>query len=127
MTDTASLQNGCPGDRFVCLVILTRQLYLIFSMSLNTSPRPLIEMREVVKVYSTAAGEFDALKKVNLQVGLGEFVGIIGKSGAGKSTLLNMITGVDQVTSGEVIINSNGSSVSIHRMKEDDIALCQCS
>ena len=92
-------------------------------MSITTSLRPLIEMREVVKVYSTAAGEFDALKKVNLQVGLGEFVGIIGKSGAGKSTLLNMITGVDQVTSGEVIINSNGSSVSIHRMREDDIAL----
>ena len=92
-------------------------------MSINTPPQPLIEMRNVVKVYSTAAGEFDALKGVNLQVGVGEFVGIIGKSGAGKSTLLNMITGVDHLTSGEVIINSNGSSVSIHRMNEDAIAL----
>jgi len=80
-------------------------------------------MRDVVKVYTTAAGEFDALKGINMQVGAGEFVGIVGKSGAGKSTLLNMITGVDHLTAGEVIIHSNGSSVSIHRMNEDNIAL----
>ena len=83
----------------------------------------IIEMRDVVKVYSTAAGEFDALKRINLQVGVGEFVGIVGKSGAGKSTLLNMITGVDNLTSGEVLVNSNGSKVSIHKMSEDEVAL----
>src|SRR5262245_56083712 len=92
-------------------------------MSIIMSPQPLIEMRNALKVYSTAAGEFEALKRVNLQVGAGEFVGIVGKSGAGKSTLLNMITGVDQLTSGEVIVNSNGSSASIHNMNEDNIAL----
>jgi len=80
-------------------------------------------MRDVVKVYSTAAGNFNALKAINLQVGTGEFVGIVGKSGAGKSTLLNMITGVDHLTSGEVIVNSNSSPVSIHTMSEDEIAL----
>lgn len=80
-------------------------------------------MRDVVKAYATAAGEFNALKGINMQVGVGEFVGIIGKSGAGKSTLLNMITGVDHLTSGEVVINANGSSVSIHKMSEDKIAL----
>jgi putative ABC transport system ATP-binding protein len=57
-----------------------------------------------------------------MQVGQGEFVGIIGKSGAGKSTLLNMITGVDHLTSGEVMVHANGSSVSIHNMDEDQIA-----
>lgn len=92
-------------------------------MSTNPSTQPLIEMRNVVKVYSTAAGEFDALKGVNLQVEVGEFVGIVGKSGAGKSTLLNMITGVDHLTSGEVIVHSHGSSVSIHNLNEDQIAL----
>jgi putative ABC transport system ATP-binding protein len=76
----------------------------------------------VVKVYSTAAGDFTALKGINMQVGRGEFVGIIGKSGSGKSTLLNMITGVDHLTSGEVVVNSNGSPVSIHKMNEDAIA-----
>jgi putative ABC transport system ATP-binding protein len=86
-------------------------------------PHSLIELREVVKVYATAAGEFNALKGINLQVGVGEFVGIIGKSGAGKSTLLNMITGVDHLTSGEVVVNANGSPVSIHKMSEDEIAL----
>jgi putative ABC transport system ATP-binding protein len=80
-------------------------------------------MRDVVKVYSTAAGEFNALKGINMEVGRGEFVGVIGKSGAGKSTLLNMITGVDRLTSGEVIINTDISPVSIHTMREDEIAL----
>jgi putative ABC transport system ATP-binding protein len=86
------------------------------------SYQPIIEMRDVVKIYSTAAGEFPALRAVNLQVNPGEFVGIVGKSGAGKSTLLNMLTGVDHLTSGEVIVNTNASSVSIHKMNEDAIA-----
>jgi putative ABC transport system ATP-binding protein len=92
-------------------------------MKTKSNSQSLIEMRDVVKIYSTAAGEFDALKGINLLVGAGEFVGIVGKSGAGKSTLLNMITGVDNLTSGEVIVNSNGSSVSIHKMSEDEVAL----
>lgn len=84
--------------------------------------QPLFEMRDVVKVYATAAGEFTALKGINIQVGKSEFIGIVGKSGAGKSTLLNMITGVDHLTSGEVIFNTNGSLVSIHTLTEDAIA-----
>jgi putative ABC transport system ATP-binding protein len=92
-------------------------------MQPNLSPQPLIELRDVVKIYATAAGEFTALKGINMQVGRAEFVGIIGKSGAGKSTLLNMITGVDHLSSGEVIVTANGTPVSIHRMNEDAIAL----
>ena len=92
-------------------------------MQPTPSNPPLIEMRDVVKVYATAAGEFRALKGINMKVGQGEFVGVVGKSGAGKSTLLNMITGVDHLTSGEVIVHANGSPVSIHKMKEDQIAL----
>lgn len=83
---------------------------------------PLIELRDVVKTYSTAAGEFTALKGVSLQVAAGEFVGVVGKSGAGKSTLLNMITGVDHLTSGEVIIATADAPVSLHTMKEDAVA-----
>lgn len=95
---------------------------MLLAMQSTTSTQPIIELRDVVKIYSTAAGEFTALKGVNLQVQAGEFVGIIGKSGAGKSTLLNMITGVDHLNAGEVIIN-NGRSLSVHRMEEDAIAL----
>ena len=87
-----------------------------------SSFQPIIHMQDVVKIYSTAAGEFTALKAVNLQVNAGEFVGIVGKSGAGKSTLLNMLTGVDHITSGEVIVDTNGTPVSIHKMNEDAIA-----
>lgn len=91
-------------------------------MNSNSSTQPIIELRDVTKVYSTAAGDFTALNRIKMQVQSGEFIGIIGKSGAGKSTLLNMITGVDHLNSGEVIIN-NGSAVSVHQMDEDSIAL----
>lgn len=92
-------------------------------MNSNSSTQNLIELRDVVKTYSTAAGDFTALKRINMQIGAGEFVGVVGKSGAGKSTLLNMITGVDRLSGGEVIINSNGSSVSVHKKREDEVAL----
>ena len=83
----------------------------------------IIELREVNKTYSTAAGDFVALKDVNLKVSEGEFLGIIGKSGAGKSTLLNMINGVDELTSGEVFVHTDGTNLSVHDMNEDARAL----
>jgi putative ABC transport system ATP-binding protein len=84
---------------------------------------PLIELNNVSKTYSTAAGDFVALKNVNLKVGGGEFLGIVGKSGAGKSTLLNMINGVDELTSGEVFVYTDGNKLSVHDMGEDARAL----
>jgi len=83
---------------------------------------PLIELRQVVKVYSSEAGDFTALRGVDLSIQQGEFLGIVGKSGAGKSTLLNMLTGVDHATSGEVTVRA-GSEVSIHKLNEDALAL----
>src|SRR5436189_4719847 len=82
----------------------------------------IIEFREVNKTYSTAAGDFVALKDVNLRINAGEFVGVVGKSGAGKSTFLNMINGVDQVTSGEVFAQTDGQNLSVHEMSEDERA-----
>lgn len=96
---------------------------LAIKMKAKSSTQNLIELRDVVKTYSTAAGDFTALKRVNMQIGAGEFVGILGKSGAGKSTLLNMITGVDHLSEGEVVIHSNGSPISVHKKNEDEIAL----
>jgi putative ABC transport system ATP-binding protein len=85
----------------------------------------IIELREVNKIYSTAAGDFVALRNVNLKVNAGEFLGIVGKSGAGKSTLLNMINGVDELTSGEVFVaeRTDGKDLSVHDMSEDARAL----
>ena len=64
----------------------------------------LIKLKNIVKAYKTEAGDFLALKNINLSIGAGEFVGIIGKSGSGKSTLINMITGIDRPTKGEVFV-----------------------
>jgi putative ABC transport system ATP-binding protein len=66
--------------------------------------QPMIDMRGIVKTFKNAAGEFTALRGVDLIVERGEFVSIVGKSGSGKSTLLNMITGIDHPTRGRVII-----------------------
>ena len=85
--------------------------------------KPLIELNNVVKNYITEAGIFPALKGINLHIERGEFLGIIGKSGAGKSTLLNMFTGVDQITSGEVVVHANGETVTLHKMTENELAL----
>ena len=82
----------------------------------------IIELRNVSKTYSTAAGDFTALINVNMNINAGEFLGIVGKSGAGKSTLLNMINGVDQLTSGEVIVRAEDENLSIHTLSEDSRA-----
>jgi putative ABC transport system ATP-binding protein len=81
--------------------------------------QPLVVIKDLFKVYSTAAGDFTALNEINMQVKRGELVGIIGKSGAGKSTLVNMITGVDHVTSGEIWVDG----VPVHALNEDEMAL----
>jgi ABC-type lipoprotein export system ATPase subunit len=78
----------------------------------------LIELRDVLKVYESAAGTFTALKRVDLEIGRGEFVAIIGKSGSGKSTLLNMITGIDRPTSGEVLVGDTA----VHTLSEGQMA-----
>ena len=83
-------------------------------------------MRDVVKAYSTGEGPFLALKDVNIDIRLGEFLGITGKSGAGKTTLLNMISGVSALTSGDVLFYGGGNvspAVPIHTLDEDKLAL----
>ncbi|MCX6082503.1 MAG: ATP-binding cassette domain-containing protein [Chloroflexi bacterium] len=65
----------------------------------------MIDIRNVVKVFKNAAGEFTVLKGIDLVIERGQFVSIVGKSGSGKSTLLNMFTGIDHPTSGKVIVN----------------------
>lgn len=70
------------------------------SVKRNLDAGPLIELRGVSKHY--ADGDVDALKRVDLAIHEGEFVAIVGPSGGGKSTLLNMLSALDEPTSGEV-------------------------
>jgi ABC-type lipoprotein export system ATPase subunit len=79
----------------------------------------MIDLRNVDKYYQSAAGDYHALKTVDLHINAGEFVSIIGKSGSGKSTLLNMITGIDRPTTGEVYVNGTG----IHELTENQLAV----
>jgi putative ABC transport system ATP-binding protein len=79
---------------------------------------PIIDLRQVDKYYQSAAGDYHALKSIDLCICAGEFVSIIGKSGSGKSTLLNMMTGIDRPTTGEVYINGTA----IHAMSENQLA-----
>jgi len=78
-----------------------------------------IRLEKVVKTYVNAAGEFAALKGIDLHIQYGQFVSLIGKSGSGKSTLLNMLTGIDHPTSGRVTINGQD----LYAMSESERAL----
>jgi putative ABC transport system ATP-binding protein len=69
----------------------------------------LIHFDSVSKIYHTSAGEFTALKDVDLEIKRGELVSIVGKSGSGKTTLINMLTGIDKPTHGEISVD--GTSV----------------
>ena len=88
------------------------------SINGNNDRSSMIDLRSVDKYYQSAAGDYHALKSIDLCICAGEFVSIIGKSGSGKSTLLNMITGIDRPTTGEVYVNGTA----IHEMSENQLA-----
>ena len=77
-----------------------------------------IQLKQVSKWFESAAGRFEALKNVDLSIGQGEYVAIVGKSGSGKSTLLNMLTGIDHPSQGTVTINASA----IHTLDESRLA-----
>lgn len=77
-----------------------------------------IRIQNLTKVYRTDAGDFPALKKINLSIERGELISLVGRSGSGKTTLLNMLTGIDHPTEGEIMIDQ----VPVHALREDDVA-----
>jgi putative ABC transport system ATP-binding protein len=79
---------------------------------------PIIELHQVVKKYQGKASSVTALKSIDLQIGAGEFVAVLGKSGAGKTTLVNLISGIDRTTSGEIRV----AGTAVHALSEDDRA-----
>ena len=72
--------------------------------------RPVIEARNLTRVFDGGAAKVQAVQGVSLSVRRGEFVALVGPSGCGKSTLLSMLGLIEQPTSGEVILE--GHSVS---------------
>ena len=85
-------------------------------MSGNT---PLIELRNVTKVYGTGALAFQAFKGVNLTIEQGDFVAIMGPSGSGKSTAMNTIGCLDRPTSGEYLFKG----AHVENLSRDERAL----
>lgn len=78
----------------------------------------MLELRKIVKDYPAGDGTVNALKGIDLTFRESEFVSILGPSGCGKTTLLNIIGGLDQYTSGDLIIN--GTSTKAYKDRDWD-------
>ncbi len=85
---------------------------------MRASGSPVIDVREVSKVYRLGEIRVHALHAVSLRIERGDFVAIMGSSGSGKSTLMNILGCLDIPTSGRYLIDGMDSS----RLDEDDLA-----
>jgi putative ABC transport system ATP-binding protein len=79
----------------------------------------LIEIEGVTKVYRMGNVQVHALKGIDLRVGEGEFVAIMGASGSGKSTLMNVIGCLDLPTSGRYLLDG----VDVRKLGDDQLAI----
>lgn len=71
---------------------------------------PIVEFKNVSRVYTSGDHELKALDNVNLTLDEGKFIVILGPSGAGKSTFLNLLGGLDSPTSGKIIVDGKDIS-----------------
>ena len=69
----------------------------------------MLQLQHISKVYYTENQEFHALKDISIRFRENEFVSILGQSGSGKTTLLNIIGGLDQYTSGDLLIQGKST------------------
>ncbi|MBV7334775.1 ABC transporter ATP-binding protein [Chloroflexi bacterium TSY] len=65
---------------------------------------PILEAKELTKVYDSEGGSVQALRGIDLAILPGEFVAVMGSSGCGKSTLLHLLGGLDRPTTGEIYL-----------------------
>ena len=79
----------------------------------------IIKTEKLSKIYGKKDNKVIALDNINIEVNKGELIAVVGASGSGKSTLLHQIGGVDQPTSGSVIIDNQD----IYKLKEENLAV----
>ncbi len=70
----------------------------------------LISVRDLHKTYGSGAGEFHALRGIDLDIHTGESLAIVGKSGSGKSTLMHLLALLDRPTSGSITLHGTETS-----------------
>lgn len=80
---------------------------------------PILETKNLKKVYGSGETAVHALRGVSLSVLQGEFVAVVGTSGSGKSTLLHMLGGLDRPTAGEVIVDGKP----IFTLKDEELTV----
>ena len=80
--------------------------------------KPIVQIRELTKVYGHGEIEVKALDRISLDIATGEFLALMGPSGSGKSTLLHIIAGIDRPTSGRCVVQ--GTDVA--ELSETDLA-----
>lgn len=78
---------------------------------------PIIHTKNVHRIYEHGKLRYHVLNGISLTVARGEFLGIMGKSGAGKSTLLYQLSGLDQPTEGEIVVDK----YTISSLSEDEL------
>ena len=69
------------------------------------SDQPIIQIRQLRKVFKTGDVAVEALRGVDLDIARGEFVSVVGPSGSGKSTMFHVLSGLTPATSGSVVID----------------------
>jgi len=67
-------------------------------------PEPIVQIRDLSKIYGRGEIEVRALDHVSLDIAAGEFLALMGPSGSGKSTLLHIMAGIDRPTSGQCLV-----------------------
>jgi putative ABC transport system ATP-binding protein len=67
----------------------------------------MVQVRNVTKVYERGKQKVEVLQRLSLDIPKGDFVALMGPSGSGKTTLLNLIGGLDQPTSGEILVGGS--------------------
>jgi putative ABC transport system ATP-binding protein len=97
---------------------MTTEMILTYEQAKNVERKIVMDVQDITKTLPLGREHIEILKGISFQIASGDFVSIVGPSGSGKSTLLGIIAGLDNPTTGQVLIDG----VDITHMKENKLA-----